>query len=91
MVVTATKNLSTEAKSTLAASKDNKYTMLYLPIHGVVTALRAMLIMSGAEYEFAHPTVRTFKCPSDMLREHTLSPKNCFYPLIAFFFFFFFP
>ncbi|KAF9198886.1 hypothetical protein BGZ59_004344 [Podila verticillata] len=56
MVVTATKNLSTEVKSALAASKGNKYTMLYLPIHGVVTALRAMLIMSGAEYEFAHPT-----------------------------------
>lgn len=58
MVITATKNLSTEIKSTLAAAKDNKYTMLYLPIHGVVTALRAMLIMSGADYEFAHPTVK---------------------------------
>ncbi|KAF9311204.1 hypothetical protein BG003_007675 [Podila horticola] len=66
MVITATKNLSTEIKSTLAAAKDNKYTMLYLPIHGVVTALRAMLIMSGADYEFAHPT--------DWSQEKSLTP-----------------
>ncbi|KAF9333521.1 hypothetical protein BG006_003500 [Podila minutissima] len=78
MLITATKNLSTEAKSTLSAAKDNKYTVLYLPIHGVVTALRAMLIMSGAEYEFAHPTIKKPVVPildgHDWSQEKYLTP-----------------
>ncbi|GJJ67873.1 hypothetical protein EMPS_00219 [Entomortierella parvispora] len=54
-MVTASMNLSTEKMSELAMAKDNKYTMLYFPFHGVVTALRAIMFMSGAEYEFTHP------------------------------------
>ncbi|KAG0208015.1 hypothetical protein BGX28_000903, partial [Mortierella sp. GBA30] len=55
MVLTATKNLSTEAMSKISQANDNEYTMLYYPFHGVVPALRAMLAMSGAKYTFAHP------------------------------------
>ncbi|KAG0044494.1 hypothetical protein BGZ83_010274 [Gryganskiella cystojenkinii] len=55
-MVTSSTNLPTEKMSELAQAKDNKYTMLYYPFHGVVTALRAILFMSGAEYTFTHPT-----------------------------------
>ena len=60
-MVTASMNLSTEKMSELALAKDNKYTMLYYPFHGVVTALRAILFMSGVDYTFTHPTVRFSK------------------------------
>ncbi|KAG0257154.1 hypothetical protein BG011_004138 [Mortierella polycephala] len=54
-MLTPAKNLSTETMSKLAQAKGNKYTLLYLPFHGVVTALRAMIVMSDAEYTFIHP------------------------------------
>ncbi|KAF9084616.1 hypothetical protein BGX23_010360 [Mortierella sp. AD031] len=55
-MVTASKNISTETMSQIAQSKDNKYELLYFPFHGVVTGLRALLAMSGANYTFTHPT-----------------------------------
>jgi len=58
MVLTATKNLSTEVKSKLSQAKDNEFTLLYFPFHGIVSALRTMIAISGAKYTFAHPEVK---------------------------------
>ncbi len=58
MVLTATKNLSTEAMSKLSQAKDNEITLLYFPFHGIVSALRTMIAMSGAKYTFVHPEVK---------------------------------
>lgn len=58
MVLAATKNLSTEAMSKFSQAKDNHFQLLYFPFHGVVSALRTMLAISGAKYTFAHPEVR---------------------------------
>ncbi|KAF9954059.1 hypothetical protein BGZ72_004949 [Mortierella alpina] len=55
MVVAATKNLSTEAMSKLSQAKDNELRIHYFPFHGVVSALRAMVAISGAKYTFTHP------------------------------------
>ncbi|KAF9574713.1 hypothetical protein EC968_005718 [Mortierella alpina] len=55
MVQTVTKNLSTETMSKLSQAKDNKYEILYFPFHGVVSALRTMVAISGANYTFTHP------------------------------------
>ncbi|KAF9582964.1 hypothetical protein BGW38_010512 [Lunasporangiospora selenospora] len=55
--IPATKNLSLQAKSEAAAAKDNKFKLLYLPFHGVLTGLRAMFAMSDLEYEFIHSSV----------------------------------
>ncbi|KAG0246998.1 hypothetical protein B0O80DRAFT_106302 [Mortierella sp. GBAus27b] len=66
-MVTATKNLSTERMSELAMSKDNKFKLLYLPFHGVVTGLRAMVFMSGAEHTFIHPEDWTVEKPTTPL------------------------
>ncbi|KAF9184013.1 hypothetical protein BGZ51_003629 [Haplosporangium sp. Z 767] len=54
-IAPVTKNLSTDAMSKLSQAKDNQYTMLYFPFHGVVPALRAILAMSGEKYTFTHP------------------------------------
>ncbi|KAG0257155.1 hypothetical protein BG011_004139 [Mortierella polycephala] len=54
-IVPVTKNLSTDTMSKLSQAKDNQYTMLYFPFHGVVPALRAILAMSGEKYTFIHP------------------------------------
>ncbi|KAK3807788.1 MAG: hypothetical protein J3Q66DRAFT_356462 [Benniella sp.] len=54
-MVAEIKSLATERMSQLAMAKDNKFKLLYLPIHGIVTGLRAMFAMSGAEYTFVHP------------------------------------
>ncbi|KAF9918580.1 hypothetical protein FBU30_000133 [Linnemannia zychae] len=54
-MVTASKDISTETMSQIAASKNNKYELRYFPFHGVLPALRAMLAMSGADYTFTHP------------------------------------
>lgn len=59
-MITATKGLSTERMSQVAMSKDNKYHLLYFPFHGAVTGLRAMIVMSGAEYSFIHPEVKDY-------------------------------
>ncbi|KAF9290748.1 hypothetical protein BGZ68_006145 [Mortierella alpina] len=55
MVLAATKNLSTEAMSKFSQAKDNHFQLLYFPFHGVVSALRTMLAISGAKYTFTHP------------------------------------
>ncbi|KAG0198004.1 hypothetical protein BGX28_008507 [Mortierella sp. GBA30] len=55
-ILTATKNLSTERMTQLSQNKDNKYTLLYYPFHGVVSGLRAMFALSGADYTFIHPS-----------------------------------
>ncbi|KAF9358546.1 hypothetical protein BGX26_001490 [Mortierella sp. AD094] len=54
-MVSNNSNLSTETMSQLAQAKDNQYKLLYYPFHGVVTGLRAMFAMSGADYTFTHP------------------------------------
>jgi hypothetical protein len=56
-MITATKNLSTEAMSKILEGKNNEYSLLYFPFHGVVAALRAMLAMSGANVTFIQPNV----------------------------------
>ncbi|KAF9937863.1 hypothetical protein BGZ65_000865 [Modicella reniformis] len=63
-MVTVTKNHSTKTLSELAQGKNNKYEMLYYPIHGVVTGLRAMFVMSGADYTFTHPEDWTVQKPT---------------------------
>ncbi|KAG0043985.1 hypothetical protein BGZ83_010786 [Gryganskiella cystojenkinii] len=50
--------------SEMALSKDNKYTILNFPFHGAVSALRALLFMSGADYTFIHPTDWSVEKPS---------------------------
>ncbi|KAF9127170.1 hypothetical protein BGW39_006067 [Mortierella sp. 14UC] len=54
-MIAATKNLSSEAKSKILEGKNNEYSLLYFPFHGVVPALRAMLAMSGAKVTFTQP------------------------------------
>ncbi|KAF9153792.1 hypothetical protein BG015_002616 [Linnemannia schmuckeri] len=54
-MITATKNLSTETMSKILEGKNNEYSLLYFPFHGVVPALRAMLAMSGAKVTFIQP------------------------------------
>ncbi|KAI1314961.1 hypothetical protein EDD11_001445 [Mortierella claussenii] len=55
MAPTPTKNLSTEAMAKLSQNKDNHYTMLYFPFHGVVPALRAIMAMYTDKYTFIQP------------------------------------
>ncbi|KAF9543261.1 hypothetical protein EC957_001061 [Mortierella hygrophila] len=54
-MIEATKNLSTAAMSKILEGKNNEYSLLYFPFHGVVPALRAMLAMSGAKVTFTQP------------------------------------
>ncbi|KAH7032462.1 hypothetical protein BKA57DRAFT_510691 [Linnemannia elongata] len=54
-MIEATKNLSTEAMSKILEGKNNEYSLLYFPFHGVVPALRAMLAMSDAKVTFTQP------------------------------------
>ncbi|KAG0378940.1 hypothetical protein BGX24_002327 [Mortierella sp. AD032] len=54
-MIQATKNLSIETKSKILEGKNNEYSLLYFPFHGVVPALRAMLAMSGAKVSFIRP------------------------------------
>lgn len=56
-MIEATKNLSTEAMSKILEGKNNEYSLLYFPFHGVVPALRAMLAMSDAKVTFTQPDV----------------------------------
>src|SRR5690554_3824071 len=81
-MLTPTKNLSTETMSKLAQAKDNKYTLLYLPFHGVVTALRAMFVMSDAEYTFIHPAVSNILTIHNLRNQapHLLSNVNALTP-----------
>ncbi|KAG9327183.1 hypothetical protein KVV02_000899 [Mortierella alpina] len=53
--LTATKNLSIEAMDKLSQNKSNKISLLYYPISGVVTGLRAMFAMSDADYTYIQP------------------------------------
>ncbi|KAF9106895.1 hypothetical protein BGX29_008131 [Mortierella sp. GBA35] len=54
-MITATKSLSTESMAKIMEGKENEYSLLYFPFHGVVPALRAMLAMSGAKVTFTQP------------------------------------
>ncbi|KAF9902039.1 hypothetical protein EC991_005395 [Linnemannia zychae] len=54
-MITATADLSSDAKSKILEGMNNEYSLLYFPFHGVVPALRAMLAMSGAKVTFIHP------------------------------------
>lgn len=40
-----------------AATSDIKYRILYLKLHGVAATTRAMLAISGVEWESIYPTV----------------------------------
>ncbi|KAG0042512.1 hypothetical protein BGZ83_000381 [Gryganskiella cystojenkinii] len=54
-MIVATKNLSTEQMTKISESKDNEYTLLYYPFHGVVNAIRVMMTMSNLKHKFTHP------------------------------------
>ncbi|KAF9103085.1 hypothetical protein BGX27_010740 [Mortierella sp. AM989] len=55
MIPVATKGLSTEVMSNISRAKDNEFTLVYFPFHGVVPTLRAILAMYAKKYTFASP------------------------------------